>query len=252
VWIKRKSKEASAISLSFAKKEMTYPPSNAIVSQIFEDSIANKIVSKNFAEIQKNLLDANASKVDLSIDETSKSYIISLKNDGIPFPAKMIPENNFEPKSYKEILEKGRKKIISDKKVGQDFGGAGRGLAGMYLELKKYGGDLLIQNNRGGGTTLTIIGPKRSLRLDDAPKQENFKQIQILSTTAAISTLLPSPNSPSQSIEAAEDYLDEAEEEFILPALKKFQLDIDSPVQNQSDQAEIQSDTISAPRIKGR
>jgi hypothetical protein len=201
-WIKRKNKEATQITLAFAAQGVSFPPPDVDISIALENSNACNVIAKNFTEIQKNLLDANATMAELTIDETLHDVAIQIRNNGVFFPEQMIPKDHFQPISYSQILA-GQSKIASSKMVGEDYGGAGRGLAGIYHALKKHDGDLLIQNNQEGGTAIHVTSPKLPVEILAKP----MSPVGNLSTTVILNNLLQnlSFNAQAQVIEEISD-----------------------------------------------
>lgn len=272
----------TSFTFDFAAKDVIFPPkgTGSSIPEHIMSSEAYKVFAKNFEELQKNWLDAHATKVELTIKETAAGTVgISVKDNGKGFSEGFLKtEEMNQPKSYGQILypfrypytlqlllqkekpsleqlkkqgvalpalikvdakpplfylygsmknkpelttldnqsslllaidfklkslqvaedndnkdlfafikasdasEEKVSKIKSDKAPTlTDWGGAGRGLSGIFSDLQKMGGDVLIQNifSPSGdivGASVTLVSPtKQELRLRKNSTADNME-----------------------------------------------------------------------------
>lgn len=122
-----------------------------------KETIAYRTLSRNFYEIVKNAIDANATKLKISVIRDSNNMleiILSDNGKGFKKEGKFQALADGDPVDYNDIKKSNldsdtantKRSMGSDKEKGKALGGAGKGLSNMSDSLLEHGGKLLIQS----------------------------------------------------------------------------------------------------------
>lgn len=212
---REKDQTTFTVVAGFALKGIVFPPEDLArtVPRYIAKSIAYQTLEINFAELEKNWLDAGVTEALLTITETPNNMVkICIEDNGSGFSSSLF--NTLEPNhemSYKKILEtesgKLARHIPSEKYAHrhEQYGGAGRALANNYLRLNRCGGDLFIcniSNHRspsGVSARITWISPLRAvLRPEFSPLTDIIEPLPLHRTNYKLATSLKSSEDEAQ------------------------------------------------------